>query len=92
MIGRAGCEQSLPAWVAGVAERMAGSAGAAGLQGMRREVLLCALAVLMNLTHSNAPGAAAVVEGGGGKVAAHLIDSVLGLPELDPTFVRAADR
>ena len=50
------------------------------------------LSVLMNLTHNNAAGTAAVMGAGGLAAAAHVVDSVLGPPEEEALFVRIADR
>ena len=61
-------------------------------RGLRRDCLQCMLSVLMNLTHNNAAGTAAVVAAGGLEAAAHVVDSVLGPPEEEALFVRIADR
>jgi len=61
-------------------------------RGLRRDCLQCILSVLMNLTHNNAAGTAAVVAAGGLEAAAHVVDSVLGPPEEEALFVRIADR
>ena len=50
------------------------------------------LSVLMNLTHNNAAGTAAVAAAGGLKAAAHIVDGVLGPTEEEAIFVRIADR
>lgn len=61
-------------------------------RGPRRDVLQCMLSVLMNLTHNNAPGCAAVLDAGGLHIVISLIDAVLGPPEEEAIFVRVADR
>ena len=61
-------------------------------KGLRRDCLQCMLSVLMNLTHNNAAGTAAVVAARGLEAAACVVDSVLGPPEEEALFVRIADR
>lgn len=78
-------------WCLQVTALFPGSSGAPS-RGLRRDCLQCMLSVLMNLTHNNAAGTAAVVAAGGLEAAAHVVDSVLGPPEEDTLFVRIADR
>ncbi len=50
------------------------------------------LSVLMNLTHNNGPGCAAILWADGLQTVISLIDAVLGPPEEEAIFVRIADR
>ncbi len=72
--------------------RLFPSSGGAPGRGPWRECLQCMLSVLMNLTHNNAAGTAAVAAAGGLKAAAHIVDGVLGPTEEEAIFVRIADR
>lgn len=78
-------------WALQVKRQFPSSDGAPG-RGLWRECLQCMLSVLMNLTHNNPGGTAAVVQAGGLPAAAHVVDSVLGAPEEEAIFVRIADR
>lgn len=61
-------------------------------RGPYRDALQCMLSVLMNLTHNNGPGCAAILWADGLHTVISLIDAVLGPPEEEAIFVRIADR
>ena len=61
-------------------------------RGPYRDALQCMLSVLMNLTHNNGPGCAAILSADGLRTVICIIDAVLGPPEEEAIFVRIADR
>lgn len=74
--GGASEEVSLVDWMVGYIGRGLDEDSAAA--GPRRECLHAALSVLMNVTHNNVPGCAAVMTAGGVRAVAGLLDRLLG--------------
>ncbi|BDA42662.1 hypothetical protein COCOBI_03-5550 [Coccomyxa sp. Obi] len=92
--GNNACQQPLtfPAWLVRQAQVLAPVEKGVPGRGPYRDALQCMLSVLMNLTHNNAPGCAAILWANGLQTVICLIDAVLGPPEEEAIFVRIADR
>ncbi|KAK9909835.1 hypothetical protein WJX75_008174 [Coccomyxa subellipsoidea] len=83
---------TFPAWLVRQAQTFAPADKGVPARGPHRDALQRMLSVLMNLTHNNGPGCAAVLGADGLQTVIALIDSLLGPPEEEAAFVCIADR